>query len=104
MLDWLTNDSWTKGAIAKDYEMNEISCTSVDAEYFDLFGALYISRNWRDIDSFYSKIEDIKKIYKLIQPAKYKEAKAEGDTSLSGLNDRLENFGQVKQLLAMLEL
>lgn len=104
MLDWLTSDSWTKGAIARDADNNEVSCTALDAHSFDLFGALYISKNWRNIDKFYAKIEDLKKIYKLIQPARYKEAEDEGDVTLSNLNDKLDNFGQVKQILTMLEL
>jgi hypothetical protein len=104
MLDWLTNEMWTKGATARDMEMNEISCTSVDAKSFDLFGALYISKNWKNIDDFYEKVDAVKNLYKLIQPVKYKEAESEGDTRLSNLNDKLENFGQVRQILLMLEV
>ena len=104
MLDWLTNETWTKGAIARDADKTEVACTSPIAEAFDLFGALFISKNWRNINYFYNKVDELKKIYKLIQPAKYKEAEDAGDVTLSGLNDRLDNFGQVKQILTMLEL
>lgn len=105
MLDWLNADNWTKGATARDFEMNEVACTSQDAEYFDLFGAVYISKNWSSVDEFYSKVDELKKIYKLIQPSKHEQAtKLEGGATLPNLNDMLDNFGQVKQIITMLEL
>ncbi len=105
MLDWLTESNWTRGATARDSERLEISCTSTDAEYFDLFGALYISKNWSSVDAFYVKVNEVKNIYKLIQPAKYNECVDEdGKVKLSSLNDALDNFGQVKQILTMLEI
>tara|TARA_R110002167_G_scaffold24964_1_gene87126 strand:+ start:3854 stop:4171 length:318 start_codon:yes stop_codon:yes gene_type:complete len=105
MLDWLNETNWTKFQTAKDYEGNALACTHLDAESFDLFGALYISRNWSSVDEFYAKVDELKKIYKLIQPEKYKSVEKEhGKATLADLNDKLDNFGQVRQLLTMMEL
>ena len=104
MLDWLTEDSWTQGAVARNRKGEEVACTSTDAESFDLFGAIFISKNWNSVDDFYGKIAEVKKIFQLIQPVKYKELSAVGEVRISQMNDSLDNFGQVKQLLTMLEL
>jgi hypothetical protein len=116
MLEWLTQDQWTKGAHARDAsgsnlqdDIDELlSPNDPKAVAWDLYGALRIS--YVGHDEFYAAIDELKSVYKMLFRSKWDAVanldyyKKDGkliytEPLLSRLNDELDTYRDVERLL-----
>jgi hypothetical protein len=111
----LTQETWCQFAIAEDIERNPVSPNSDKAVRWDLWGALKKQYSGSDdLVILDQEIAKLKGVYKILFREKWESCKGlhmYTNTSntivhcppkLSDLNDELDSFEQVKQILLML--